>query len=81
MGEEPSFIKELKMKEIHAMMKINWHVELDTCEYLEAVLKELVTDVFSKCPGTTEEKQFVNVTVKAIEDCLKRESSLAKFVL
>lgn len=64
------------MKEIHGIMKINWNVEIEVCELLEKTLIELVNDVFCNCPGTNEEKQFVNITSKAISDTLKRESNV-----
>lgn len=79
--EEPAEVKELKMKEIRAIMRINWHVEIETCELLEKTIGELCSDIFKICPGTTEEKQFVNNTIKTIEDCLKRECTVPKFQL
>mmetsp|Transcript_32157 Transcript_32157/g.49180 ORF Transcript_32157/g.49180 Transcript_32157/m.49180 type:complete len:123 (-) Transcript_32157:31-399(-) len=66
-------IKETKFKEIRAIMKINWHVELETCELVERTLLELVNDIFSAGEATEEEKQFVRNTAKTIADTLKRE--------
>lgn len=69
-------IKELKLKEVRCLMKINWHVEIETLELVESTLVELVNDIFSKCEASEEEKQFVRITSKAIEDGLKRESKV-----
>ena len=44
------------MKEIRAIMGINWHVEIETCELVERTLIELVNDIFSKSPADEEEK-------------------------
>ena len=49
-------IKELKLKEIRCLQKINWHVEIETLELIEKTLSELVTDIFSKCEASDEEK-------------------------
>ena len=49
-------IKELKLKEIRCLQKINWHVEIETLELIEKTLSELVTDIFSKCEASEEEK-------------------------
>ena len=55
--KEPfSVVKDIKMKEIRAIMGINWHVEIETCELVERTLIELVNDIFSKCPADDEEK-------------------------
>lgn len=54
-------------------MKINWHVEIDTCKLLEKSLQELCNDIYEICEPSTEDQKFVNVTAKAIADCLKRE--------
>ena len=49
-------VKDIKMKEIRAIMGINWHVEIETCELVERTLIELVNDIFSNCPADDEEK-------------------------
>lgn len=73
-GEPIAEIKEAKMKEISCLQKINWSVDIETCEKIEKSMKELVDEIFSKVPADTEEKQFVRNTIKTIEDTLKRES-------
>jgi hypothetical protein len=42
MGESFEEIKELKLKEIRALMCIGWEIEIDTCKSLEGPLNELV---------------------------------------
>jgi hypothetical protein len=69
-------IKEIKMKEIRCLMKINWHVEIETMEIVERTLAELVKDIYSLSPPRAEEKQFVSITCKAIEDGLKRKCTV-----
>ena len=54
--EDPAEVKELKLKEIRAIMKINWHVDISTCELVEKTLAELVGEYSEKSPLTTEEK-------------------------
>lgn len=65
-------VKELKFKEIRSLMKINWQVEIETCELVERTIGELVDDIFQKCTPSDEERQFVAVTAKTIADCLQR---------
>ena len=75
--KEPfSVVKDIKMKEIRAIMGINWHVEIETCELVERTLIELVNDIFSNCPADDEEKQFVRNTSKTIAETLHRESKV-----
>ena len=64
------------MKEIRAIMKINWYVEIEVCELVERTLAELVNDIYSKCPPSDEEKQFVKITKKTIEETLHREAKV-----
>ena len=54
--EPMSEIKEIKLKEIRCMMKINWHVEIERLELVEKTLVELVNDIFSQCEASEEEK-------------------------
>lgn len=56
LGEPISEVKEIKMKEIRAIMGINWNVEIETCELVERTLIELVNDIFSKGEPSDEEK-------------------------
>lgn len=49
-------IKELKLKEVRCLMRINWHVEIEVLELVERTLVELVNDIFSKCEASEEEK-------------------------
>ena len=44
------------MKEIRAIMKINWNVEIETCELVERTLAELVNDIFTKADPSEEER-------------------------
>lgn len=55
LGEDIKEVKEIKLKEINALMKINWHVELETCELIETSIGEMVERIFPLCPATTEE--------------------------
>ena len=59
-------------------MKINWHVEIETCELLEKTLSELVDGLFPQYDVSEEEKQFVRNTCKTIEDTLKRACTVTK---
>jgi len=65
-------VKQLKMKELNCMMKINWNVDIETCELVERTLGELINDFFSKCLPSEEEKSFVRNTAMIIEKCLHR---------
>ena len=53
--EPHSVIKETKFKEIRSMMKINWHVEIETCELIERAIGELVDQIFSQQTPSDEE--------------------------
>ena len=76
LGEPIEVVKELKLKEVRALLKINWQVEIAQCELVERTLCELVDDIFSKGQATEEERQFVRITSQAIADTLKRESKV-----
>jgi len=79
LGEEMNLVKELKLKEIRSIMKINWSVEIEVCELLEKTLNELIVEVLPKCPATEEERQFITITAKAIADTLKRPCNLESY--
>jgi len=64
------------MKEIRAIMGINWNAEIETCELIERTLIELVNDIYSKCQPSDEEKQFVRNTSKTVAETLHRESKV-----
>ena len=64
------------MKEISCLQKINWSVDIETCELIEKAMQELVDEIFSKMPANTEEKQFVRNTIKTIEGTLHRDSNV-----
>ena len=75
--QEPmSEIKELKMKELRAMMIINWKVDIDICKVVEKTLEDLVKNIFSKIDPTEEEKMYVRNTATVISDTLKRECTV-----
>jgi hypothetical protein len=65
-------IKECKLKEIRSLQKINWQVEIQTCETLERALIELVK-IFEQSSASSEERAFVKTTAIAIQECLKRK--------
>ena len=75
--KEPiSEVKDIKMKEIRAIMKINWNVEVEACELVERTVIEMIRDIYSKSPATEEDKQFVRNTKKTIEETLHRKSEI-----
>jgi hypothetical protein len=49
-------LKEIKMKELRCLMKINWHVETEALALVERALTELVNEIHSKQKPTDEEK-------------------------
>lgn len=74
-GEPIEEIKEIKLKELRAIMKINWEVEVETCELVEKTLGELVDDIFPKLEGGPSDahKIYVNNTAMVIAKTLQRE--------
>lgn len=72
MNEPLEEIKECKLKEIRSLQKINWQVEIQTCETLERALIELVK-IFEQSSASSEERAFVKTTAIAIQECLKRK--------
>jgi hypothetical protein len=40
--EEPGMIKTSKMNEARCLMKVNWNIQIDICEWVERSMVELV---------------------------------------
>lgn len=74
-GEPIEEIMELKLKELRALMKINWEVETELCENVEKALGELVDNIFPKLEGgpTEAHKIYVTNTAMVIKKTLQRE--------
>lgn len=47
-------------------MHINWQVDIATCELVEKVLGELISEVFSKIEPNEEEKDYIRTTAMTI---------------
>eukprot|EP00347_Sterkiella_histriomuscorum_P015302 403357539 len=69
-------VKDLKLKEIRALMNINWENNIEQCEKVERSLDEFLK---MKASGviTNEEKVFARNTVQTIEQCTQRKSTVA----
>ena len=72
-------IKEAKMNEIRALQKINWHVEIETCELVERAVCELMK-ILEAHGMSNEERAFVKTTAMTIEDTLKRKFKIQDIV-
>lgn len=48
-------VKELKFKELRALMDINWHVNIEKCQQVEKTLGELVDNIFKEISPSEEE--------------------------
>eukprot|EP00349_Pseudokeronopsis_sp_Brazil_P009187 CAMPEP_0202964880 /NCGR_PEP_ID=MMETSP1396-20130829/9002_1 /ASSEMBLY_ACC=CAM_ASM_000872 /TAXON_ID= /ORGANISM="Pseudokeronopsis sp., Strain Brazil" /LENGTH=73 /DNA_ID=CAMNT_0049687363 /DNA_START=1663 /DNA_END=1884 /DNA_ORIENTATION=+ len=68
LGEPFEAVKELKFSEVRAMMEGGWETNIEICQKLEKVLKELVGYLADK-EITPEEKQFLRNSVQSIEIC------------
>ena len=67
------------MNEIRALQKINWHVELGTCELVERAVCELVK-ILDANGMSNEERAFVKTTAMTIENTLKRKFKIEDIV-
>lgn len=62
-------VKELKLKEIRALMAIGWENEIDTCEKIERSLGEIMI-IYKEVERSEAERVFASNTIKAVEECL-----------
>lgn len=67
------------MNEIRALQKINWHVELETCELVERAVCELVK-ILDSHGMSNEERAFVKTTAMTVENTLKRKFKIEDIV-
>lgn len=74
LNESASDVKEYKLKELRALMCVNWQVQLKECELIERAICELHELFESKqIEATNEERAFIRTTAIAVEDCFKRK--------
>jgi len=77
--EKPTVVKEAKMNEIRCLQKINWNVELETCELVERAVCELMK-INEEAGMDDEDKAFIKTIAIAVEDTLQRKFKIEDIV-